>query len=109
MQFDSFSDFYAYYLTQHANPVCRTLHFVGSSLVLLVLAYAIASGNWWALLLMPLIGYGFAWVGHFGFEKNKPATFGHPFYSLASDWVMFWHMLTGRVPFHGVLPTRQAA
>lgn len=109
MQFDSFSEFYDYYLTQHANPVCRTLHFVGSGLVLLVLAYALASRNWWALLLMPVIGYGFAWVGHFGFEKNKPATFGHPFYSLASDWVMFWHMLIGKVPFSGVLAARRTA
>ncbi len=101
MQFDSYSQFYAYYLTQHAHPVSRTLHFIGSTIVLGVLATSIVTGNWWLLLLVPVIGYGFAWAGHFGFEKNKPATFGHPFYSLASDWVMWWQMLTGKVPFTG--------
>jgi hypothetical protein len=103
MQIDSFPQFYAYYLTQHTNPVCRTLHFVGSTIVLLLVAAMFATQNWWLLIALPLVGYGFAWVGHFGFEKNKPATFGHPFYSLASDWVMWWHMLTGKVPFSGKL------
>jgi len=106
MHFDSFSQFYAYYLTQHSNAACRTLHFIGSTLVLAVLGYAIAARNGWALLLMPLIGYGFAWAGHFIYEKNRPATFGHPFYSLASDWVMYWHMLTGKVPFTGAVSAR---
>ena len=105
MTFDSYRAFYAYYLTQHADPVCRTLHFIGSSLVLVTLGIAIATGNPWLLPLMPVIGYGFAWVGHFAFEKNKPASFGHPFYSLASDWVMWWEMLTGQVPFTGRLAT----
>ncbi|TFZ03301.1 DUF962 domain-containing protein [Ramlibacter rhizophilus] len=103
MQFDSFSRFYAFYLTQHAHPVSRLLHFVGSTLVLAILVYAIAAPQWWALLLMPVVGYAFAWTGHFVFEGNKPASFGHPFYSLASDWVMWWHMLTGKVPFTGRL------
>lgn len=106
MRFDSFWQFYDYYLTQHANAACRTLHFIGSTLVLLVLGYSLATRNWWALLLMPVIGYGFAWVGHFVFEKNRPATFGHPFYSLASDWVMYWHMLTGKVSFSGPVAVR---
>src|SRR5205085_965117 len=101
MRFDTFQQFYPYYLTQHSNAVCRTLHFVGDTLVLCVLALAIAMQNWWLLLAMPVIGYGFAWVGHFGFEKNKPASFGHPFYSFASDWVMWWQMVTGKVPFSG--------
>jgi hypothetical protein len=101
MQFDSFAQFYPYYLSQHSNAVCRTLHFVGGTLVLCILALAIAMRNGWLLLLMPVIGYGFAWVGHFGFEKNKPASFGHPFYSFASDWVMWWQMLTRKVPFTG--------
>ncbi len=105
MTFDSYRAFYAYYLTQHADPVCRTLHFIGSSLVLVTLATAIAGGNHWLLPLLPVIGYGFAWVGHFVFEKNRPASFGHPFYSLASDWVMWWEMLTGKVPFTGRLAT----
>ena len=97
MHFYSFGQFFAYYLTQHANATCRRLHFAGTTLVLCVLAAAVATRNPWLLLLMPLIGYGFAWVGHFAFEKNKPATFGHPFYSLASDFVMWWQMLTGQL------------
>jgi hypothetical protein len=103
MKFESFAQFYPYYLTQHANPVSRTLHFIGSTLVLLTLAAVLATRSWWGLVLLPVIGYGFAWAGHFVFEKNKPATFGHPFWSLASDWVMWWQMLTGKVPFSGTL------
>ena len=95
-----FADFYPYYLGEHAHPVCRRLHFVGSALVLSVIAL-VAFGvlSPWALLALPLIGYGFAWVGHFFFEKNRPATFTHPFYSFLGDWVMFRDMLTGRIPF----------
>ena len=96
-KFRSFAEFYPYYLNEHADIRCRRLHFIGSWGVLAVLAYAGLSGNWWALLLVPVIGYGFAWVGHFAFEKNRPATFSHPFYSLAGDWVMFKDILLGRV------------
>lgn len=103
MEFSSLRQFYGYYLTQHSNPVCRTLHFIGSSLVLLTLGFAIATANAWWLIALPVIGYGFAWVGHYRFEKNRPATFGHPFYALACDWVMWWDMLTGKVPFSGHL------
>ena len=100
MQFDSFSAFYPYYLGEHANRTCRRLHFVGSALILVVIALVIARvlpALW--LLSLPVIGYGFAWVGHFGFEKNRPATFRHPLYSLAGDWVMFKDMLFGKIPF----------
>jgi len=106
MKFDGFWQFYDYYLTQHANPVSRTLHFIGSTLVLCILAWTLATQTWWGLVLMPLVGYAFAWVGHFGFEKNKPASFGHPFWSLASDYVMWWHMVTGKVPFSGTLAAK---
>jgi hypothetical protein len=106
--FSNFAEFYPYYLTQHSHPVSRTLHFTGSTLVLLTLGWVLATQAWWGLLLLPVIGYGFAWAGHFGFEKNKPASFGHPFWSFASDWVMWWQMLTGKVPFTGTL-ARQAA
>lgn len=95
--FRSFSDFYPYYLGEHSNRICRRLHFVGSTLVLATLATAIATGNWWMLLLMPLFGYGFAWVGHFVFEKNKPATFKYPLFSLMADWVMYKDILTGKL------------
>ena len=95
--FTSFSQFYPYYLAEHSDPTCRTLHFVGSWLVLGVIAMAVYTTNWALLWLIPVIGYGFAWVGHFFFEKNKPATFKHPFYSLLGDWVMFKDILVGKV------------
>jgi hypothetical protein len=99
-RFSRFRDFYPHYLDEHRNPTCRRLHFVGSLLVLLVLALVLGRllGPWW-LLALPVIGYGFAWVGHFFFEHNRPATFRHPWYSLLGDWVMFRDMLTGRIRF----------
>jgi hypothetical protein len=97
--FARFRDFYPYYLAEHADVTCRRLHFVGSTLVIGCLVLAIALRNPWWLLGMPLMGYGFAWVGHFFFEKNRPATFTYPFYSLAGDWVMYKDMLTGRIRF----------
>ena len=95
--FSSFREFYPYYLGEHSNRVCRRLHFVGSLLVLMVVALALVSGRPAWLWLAPLAGYGFAWVGHYVFEKNRPATFRHPLYSLAGDWVMFFDVLRGRV------------
>jgi len=95
----NFREFYPYYLAEHANPTCRRLHFVGSSLVIGFLIAALVTLNPWWLLGMPLAGYGFAWVGHFFFEHNRPATFKHPLWSLAGDWVMYRDILTGRIPF----------
>lgn len=95
--FSSFREFYPYYLGEHADVRCRRLHFAGSWVVLLVVVVAIASANAWWLLLAPVAGYGFAWVGHYVFEKNRPATFTHPLYSLMGDWRMFWDVLRGRV------------
>ena len=94
--FSSFRDFYPYYLDEHSDRRCRRMHFIGSWLVLVALAAGILISPWW-LLAMPLAGYGFAWVGHFAFEKNKPATFQYPLYSLAGDWVMFFDILRGKV------------
>ncbi len=95
----SFREFYPFYLSEHADPTCRRLHFVGSSLVLLVIVAAGATQHWLWLWAVPLLGYGFAWVGHFFFEKNRPATFQHPLYSLAGDWVMYWQTIRGRIRF----------
>ena len=72
---------------------------LGSLLVLAILAAALISQEWLWLLGMPLAGYGFAWVGHFFFEHNRPATFRYPLYSLLGDWVMFKDMLIGRIRF----------
>ncbi|OLU17333.1 hypothetical protein BVH01_12380 [Pseudomonas sp. PA1(2017)] len=98
-RFNSFAEFYPYYLEEHRHPTCRRLHYVGSLLVLVVLGYALISGQWLWLLALPVIGYGFAWVGHFAFERNRPATFEYPLYSLMGDWVMLKDMLTGRIRF----------
>jgi hypothetical protein len=98
-RFKSFWDFYPFYLGEHRNAACRRLHVLGSAIVLAVLAAAILTGDPWLLLLMPLVGYGFAWVGHFAFEKNRPATFTYPLWSLIGDWVMFGEVVTGRRPF----------
>ena len=98
-QYASFAEFYPFYLQEHANRTCRRLHFIGSTLVLLTTAYALLSGKLILLLWLPVIGYGFAWVGHFVFEKNRPATFKYPLYSLMGDWVMFKDMLTGKIVF----------
>jgi len=98
-RFDSFAAFYPFYLSEHRNPTCRALHFSGSTLVLVLIALAIVSRNAWWLLAVPLAGYGFAWLGHFGFEKNRPATFSYPAYSLMGDWVMYWQLLTRKIPF----------
>lgn len=96
-RFASFREFYPFYLQEHSNRISRRLHFIGSWGVLALLAAALSTGNaWWALAAL-FCGYGFAWVGHFFFEKNRPATFKHPFYSFAGDWVMFKDILTGKV------------
>jgi hypothetical protein len=98
-RFSSFAQFYPYYLQEHSNDICRRLHYVGSLLVLSIFVYALIQQQWHLLWLMPLAGYGFAWVGHFVFEKNKPATFKYPLYSLLGDWVMLKDALTGRIRF----------
>ncbi len=89
----SFQEFYVYYLSEHRNKTCRTLHFIGTSLVLTFLLTAIFYGTLLNWLLIPVVGYSFAWVGHFFFEKNKPATFSYPFWSLISDFKMFFEIL----------------
>nr|WP_262924699.1 DUF962 domain-containing protein [Pseudomonas fluorescens] len=98
-QFNSFAEFYPYYLSEHANSTCRRLHFIGTTLVIFILAMTIAKGAWLLLLALPLAGYSFAWIGHFFFEKNRPATFQHPLYSLLGDFVMYRDMILGRVAF----------
>jgi hypothetical protein len=98
-RYSSFAEFYPYYLQEHSNATCRRLHYAGSLLVLSILAYALLTQQWLWLLAMPLVGYGFAWFGHFVFEKNRPATFQYPLYSLLGDWVMLKDAFTGRIKF----------
>ena len=96
-RFSTFREFYPFYLREHANPTCRRLHFIGSTLVLVILFFAMVLGKYRLLWLMPLAGYGFAWIGHYFFEHNRPATFKYPFYSLLGDWVMYRDMLAGKI------------
>lgn len=96
-EFASFRDFYPYYLSEHRNRTCRRLHFAGTLLVVVTFLVALVTARWALLWLLPVFGYGFAWAGHFVFEKNRPATFRHPLYSLAGDFVMFRDLLTGRI------------
>lgn len=96
-EFSSFRAFYPFYLSEHSNRNCRRMHFIGTSLVLVTLGYVIATGQLPWLWLALVFGYGFAWVGHFVFEKNRPATFRYPFYSFVGDWVMYVDILRGRV------------
>lgn len=97
--FTSFRQFYQFYLAEHSNRTCRRLHYLGSTLALVCLALLFTTGNPWWLLAGFTVGYACAWIGHYAFEKNRPATFKHPFYSFAGDWVMFADMLRGRIRF----------
>jgi len=99
IKFKSFAEFYPFYLSEHQNQTCRRLHFLGSGLIVFVVLVTLITQRWKFLFLTPFIGYGFAWIGHFFFEKNKPATFKYPFYSLMGDWVMFGEILRGKIKF----------
>lgn len=94
----TFKDFWPYYVNEHSHPLTRRLHFIGSLGSLIVLT-AVASGDSpaWALPAAFAWGYGFAWIGHFFVERNKPATFKHPLWSFVGDWKMFGLMLTGKM------------
>jgi hypothetical protein len=95
--YDGFWDFYPFYLSQHLDRRCRVLHYIGTSLGIAIVVYAIITGRWSAALLAPVAGYAFAWAGHFFFEKNRPATFTYPLMSLQGDFVMLFQAATGRL------------
>lgn len=99
-KFRRLKDFYPFYLQEHQNIICRRLHFVGTGLSVVSLILFVVSlfskVQWIYLIMAPIIGYGFAWVGHFFFERNKPATFQYPGYSLASDFILFFQILIGK-------------
>jgi hypothetical protein len=98
-KYTTLKEFYPYYLEEHQNTTCRVLHFVGTGLVFLILFAGILTTNYSWLISIPFVGYGFAWVGHFFFEKNKPATFQYPLFSLASDFKLFFDLLLGKEKF----------
>ncbi|WP_316747128.1 DUF962 domain-containing protein [Pedobacter gandavensis] len=98
-KFKTLKEFYPYYLTEHTNLTSRVLHFIGTGLVILSVFTGILFHEWRFILATPFLGYGFAWIGHFFFEKNKPSTFKYPMFSLASDFLMFWELLCGNQDF----------
>jgi len=96
-KFATFREFYPFYLSEHNNRTCRRLHFAGSSLALVCFALVVGTGNLWWFVAALAAGYGFAWVGHFVFEKNRPASFKQPLFSFMGDWVMYKDIWTGRI------------
>jgi hypothetical protein len=97
--FRSFAEFYPFYLSEHRHPVSRVLHYCGTWGCVLCLVTLFVTGDWPWLVLAMLSGYSFAWAGHFLFEKNRPATFRFPFYSLAADFRMWWDLNLGKLRF----------
>ena len=102
-RYESLREFYPFYLSQHRNGACRTLHFIGTTIVAVLFWVAILRGPAWLLAVLPIAGYAPAWVGHFFFEKNRPATFEYSGYSLVSDWIMWLDILRLRIPIRGDL------
>jgi len=99
IHYRTLDEFYPFYLDEHSDRTCRRLHFTGTSLSLILLLAAVAARSGWLLLLAPLQAYALAWIGHFFFEHNRPATFNYPLLSLRGDWRMWWEILTGKIPF----------
>ena len=96
-EFKSFSEFYPFYLSEHNDKINRRLHFTGLLLAFITLIIVIITKNWLLLILLPVFGYGFAWLGHYFIEKNKPATFKYPLYSILGDLCMFKDIIIGRI------------
>lgn len=93
-RYRTFAEFYPFYITEHVNVVSRRLHVIGTTLVVASLIAAAVLMDWRFLAAAPVIGYGFAWVGHFFFEKNRPATFKYPGFSLMGDFRLWWEVVT---------------
>jgi hypothetical protein len=96
-RYKNFGDFYPFYLSEHSNRISRRLHFTGTSIALGLLVAAAVTQTWWLIPLALVQGYAFAWVGHYFFERNKPATFKYPGFSLMGDWRLWWEILTGKL------------
>ena len=95
----TYAEFWPYYLREHAKPACRNMHYAGTGLTFVALGLAVFVSAWW-FIAAPLVGYAFAWVAHFKIEKNRPATFTYPIWSLISDYKMFFTWITGRLGPH---------
>jgi hypothetical protein len=96
-RFDSFDAFWPFYLREHAQPATRAVHVAGTWAGVLLLLATILLGPWWLALLALVVGYGCAWISHLTIERNRPATFSHPAWSLRGDLRMAWLAATGRL------------
>ncbi|NVE95938.1 DUF962 domain-containing protein [Altererythrobacter lutimaris] len=96
-RYQTFAEFWPFYLREHSKPVTRALHYFGTSLVVAIAVYAAFSQSWLLLLALPVAGYFFAWLAHFSIEKNRPATFTYPLWSLFADFKMWAYWLTGKL------------
>lgn len=96
-RYTSFAEFWPFYLREHSKPQTRALHYMGTTLVVALAGYTLATQAWWWLATLPVAGYFFAWIAHFGVEKNRPATFTYPLWSLLADFRMWALWLTGRL------------
>jgi len=96
-QYKNLKEFFPFYMSQHANRTCRRLHFIGTTIGLVLAVVAVVTQAWWLLAVAIVQAYAWAWIGHFGFEHNKPATFKYPWLSYLGDWKMWWQMLTGKI------------
>ena len=99
MSFRNFEEFYPFYLGEHADRTSRRLHVIGTSAAVLQILAAIVLREPMLCLTALVSGYGFAWVGHYVFEKNRPATFKHPLYSLRGDFRIARDVFSGRIPW----------
>lgn len=97
--YKTFEEFYPFYLKEHSNRTNRRLHVIGTTAALIFMIYIILSGSWWILPLFAVPGYFCAWIGHFIFEKNKPATFKYPIWSFRGDLIMWFDHITGKRKF----------
>jgi hypothetical protein len=98
-RYRSLGEFYPFYMSEHTNRACRRLHFVGTTAALALIVGALLTGRWWLVLVGLLVGYAFAWSGHYFFEHNRPATFQYPWLSFLGDLRMWWTIISGRMPF----------
>ena len=104
-RYNSFTEFWPYYLAEHSKPGTRLLHLIGTSIALGTVVVFILVGKWWLFPLALIPGYGATWIGHFFIEKNKPATFQYPLWSFMGDYKMIFMMLTGRMSDEAVRRT----